>query len=108
MKTALIAKVTALSSTRNTVHYSGVPPIDGDGPYYSQKMSPASMLVIEENDSGFFLYRYSSDRKIVGDTWHKTIEEAKEQAKFEFGECVSKWKEVPSDIQDALELGSDL
>ncbi|MFO1187379.1 MAG: hypothetical protein U1E87_07995 [Alphaproteobacteria bacterium] len=38
-----------------------------------------------------FLYRIAKDREFAGDTWRETIEEAKEQAQFEYGDAVSEW-----------------
>lgn len=57
-----------------------------------QKQFPtASMLLIEENDDGVFLYRLSEAGNILGDTWHLTIEDAKHQAQYEFEGLVGDW-----------------
>ena len=49
-------------------------------------------LEIVQEDIGFFLFRYNQDG-FFGDTWHETLEEAKDQAKFEFGINQDWWLE---------------
>ena len=81
-------------------HYSGTPPEVTDNNNREQ-MPTASVLVIEDgSDGAFFLYRFSADGRFGGDTWHPNVEEAKEQAVFEFGELLSDWVSIPSDIKD--------
>jgi hypothetical protein len=48
-------------------------------------MPIAEALLIEVEADGVFLFRLSADGQFAGDTWHESVEEAKEQAKFEFG-----------------------
>lgn len=62
----------------------------------------ASVLLIEGSDSGVLLIRYASNGRFAGDTWHPTVDEAKEQAIYEFGKAVSVWKEVPTDVNDIV------
>jgi hypothetical protein len=53
-------------------------------------------LVIEsdENDTkGYFLYYHLDDNKAY-DTWHKTIEEAFDAAKQQYGIRRESWKEL--------------
>ena len=46
-----------------------------------------------DNDSGYYLFFcYESDQ--LSDTYHGTIEEAKEQAEFEYEGITSTWKET--------------
>lgn len=49
-------------------------------------------------DTGVYLYRYRVDGECVGDTWHPTIDQAKEQATFEYGDLLQEWQEIPSDV----------
>ena len=49
-------------------------------------------LEIVQEGNGFFLYRYNKDG-FFGDTWHETLNEAKDQAKFEFGIEPDWWLE---------------
>ena len=63
-----------------------------------------SVLLIEEKDDGIFLYEFRSDG-FIGDTWHRTVAEAKAQAKYDFGDGVSPWQEVPPEIADPVAFG---
>ena len=44
------------------------------------------VLVMEEPGVGFFLVRLDGDGHLAGDTWHRTLAEAREQAAFEYGD----------------------
>jgi hypothetical protein len=61
-----------------------------------------SALLIEADEPGAFLYRFTSNGALVGDTWHMTVAEAQEQTTYEYGELLSEWKPVPPDIQDPV------
>jgi hypothetical protein len=45
---------------------------------------------------GYFLQYRSSNGQYNGDTWHESLEDAIEQAKFQFGIEPGKWK-VPAE-----------
>jgi len=62
------------------------------------------LVAIEETPEGVFLFRFTADGQIVGDTWHRTIAEAQEQAHFEFPGLLSTWKSVPAG-QDLVAFG---
>jgi hypothetical protein len=70
------------------------------------QFAPAARLEIEPNggeSSSFFLIRYDSSGGFAGDTWHKTLEEAKSQAEWEFKIPPDAWTEVTvpdDDLQD--------
>jgi len=49
---------------------------------------------IEQASSGFFLFHYDDAGRCIADTWHATLTDAKEQAKFEFGIDDSGWIEI--------------
>jgi hypothetical protein len=64
----------------------------------------ADVLVLEVgtiDEQGVFLYGYSATGEFCGDTWHQSIEDAQNQAVYEFGDGVGEWEEVPSGIEDA-------
>jgi hypothetical protein len=65
-------------------------------------MARAAILSIEVEDDGVFLYRFAADGAFAGDTWHQTIEEAQEQATFEFGHAISDWVAIPPDEKDVV------
>jgi hypothetical protein len=67
-----------------------------------------NILVIEEKDDGFFyLYEFREDG-FVGDTWHRTEEDARAQATYRFGISISAWKEVPPEFVDPVSFGRAL
>ena len=68
-----------------------------DGPVLDSEFAPAAQVEIEQGESGFYLLRYDSGGEFAGDTWHETIEEAKEQAKYEY--------EIPFDAWESVEEG---
>jgi hypothetical protein len=67
-----------------------------------REMSLPSLLVIEQRSDGVFLYRYTLDQQCVGDTWHQSIDEAKDQATLEYREQVSAWHEIPPEVSDVI------
>jgi N-acetylmuramoyl-L-alanine amidase len=47
---------------------------------------------IEPADSAFYLFRFDAAGRMVADTWHRTEEEAKSQAKWEYEINDSDWR----------------
>ncbi len=86
----------------------------GAGLDEKQEMPPPRLLVIETDadkpETGALLYRLNGNGECVGDTWHESIDAAKEHASDEYGKAVLVWQEIPADIGiDALamaELGA--
>lgn len=72
--------------TRHTLGHLGP-----TGPEETGEFPPAAFVEIESDGSGFFLMRYDADGEFSGDTWHQSLEEAKEQAHFEFGITNTDW-----------------
>jgi hypothetical protein len=68
---------------------------DGE-PVPSTLMPLAHCVEIVEDEDGIYLYRYDMNGECVGDTWHMTLDEAKEQAEFEFSIGINDWREEPS------------
>lgn len=58
-----------------------------------------TFLIIEQTREGFFLHTLPKDG-FAGDTWHQTLEDAKHQATYEFGDSVERWEEVPAHVSD--------
>ena len=85
-------------------HFLGFPPglVAGEGP--REQLEPAKLLVVEERPDGVFLIRYGADGSFAGDTWHSSRQEAQEQASFEFGELLTEWKAVASEMSDPILL----
>lgn len=63
---------------------------------------PTVLLIRAGQDAGFLLYRYTQDGQFAGDTWHMTLDEAKDQADFEFGEGLGPWRSVPEEVADPV------
>ncbi|MBA3770700.1 MAG: hypothetical protein H0X08_09455 [Blastocatellia bacterium] len=56
-------------------------------------MGPSSGLAIcqYDNEDSFYLFGCDEDWNSVTDTWHATVEEAKEQAEFEYEGVAATW-----------------
>jgi hypothetical protein len=67
-----------------------------DGAVVAGEQLPVSVKVEigESRSGGVFLYHYDAVGRCIADTWHATLAEAKEQAKFEFGIEAGDWVEV--------------
>lgn len=85
-------------------HYRGLPPELTGGVDLREDMPAAQVVVIEEKKSGIFLYRLDANGADCGDTWHLSVEEAKHQARFEYGDALSTWRVMPDDVADAREF----
>ena len=62
------------------------------------------VLLIEKDkyDTGGVFLHHHENGGAVWDTWHQTIDDAKEQATFEFGLAGEAWLEVPETIIDPI------
>jgi transposase len=69
------------------------------------RMQQPCFLVIQENKDGIFLYRYDAKGECIGDTWHLNIEDAKNQARHEYGNAVQEWEAVKPEADDVVSLG---
>jgi hypothetical protein len=89
----------------NTLHFQGVPSEVYGGVETRTPLDTPVLLVIEVKTDGVFLFRFSAEGSCVGDTWNKSVDEAKGQAKFEFNELTSVWKVVPEQTDDVFSFG---
>ena len=88
-------------------HYDGLPKSINSAGQRSD-LSRAALLIAEPNaQSGFLLLRYSADGDFGGDTWHKDLDAAKQQAAFEYGGIVD-WRSVESTTLDTHALAMEL
>ena len=79
-----------------TRHAVGLP----DGP---QALLPfAELLVIETSRDGVYLFRYTADGEFCGDSWHQSIEDAKDQAEYEYERALGQWYDVPTRAEDPI------
>ena len=61
------------------------------------------VLVINKLEESFFLNRYTSDGQYSGDTWHKSLNEAQQQAKYEYDLDLDEWENMETEYdQNAI------
>ena len=94
----LTAKIRGAILRPKVTHYRGLPQDLGGGLH--KKMGVAASVTIEEKADGVFLYRLAADGQIVGDTWHMSIEEAQQQACYEFGDLLDNWQTESKQEED--------
>lgn len=102
MRIRLFAFIEQSENSSPSRHFYGLPPELTDGQDNRQRLPNPGILTIEETGEGIFLTRIGIDGSFGGDTWHISIEEAKQQAVYEYGALLSEWKQVPSDITDIV------
>jgi hypothetical protein len=92
----LVALIGVMTHERRAAHTTGFP-LD------PEKMLPVAdvVLIVPDADGSAMLFRYTAHGDFGGDTWHTTVAEAREQAKFEYDEALEPWIDVPTDIKDA-------
>ena len=100
----LVARIVGHHSEPRVKHYEGLPPDLNKGEDERRLLAHAAVLLIETNPSGIFLVRLTAEGEQVGDTWHETIEFAKEQADYEFAK-LSPWTSVPAEVEDVVAFG---
>src|SRR5437868_12527683 len=105
MAIRLTARVTGQLSEPRVKHFHGLPPELTHGKDQRQELPWPELLLIESKPDGIFLFRFMRDGRVVGDTWHSTVEEAKEQASFEFENVLSEWRAVPDAVEDVVAFG---
>ena len=103
--TRLLARLIGPMPKAKVKHYQGLPPRLTDEKETRIEMESPSLILIEQKPDGVFLYRYMADGRVVGDTWHTTVDEAKAQASYEYGGVISPWRIVPPDIVDVTAFG---
>jgi hypothetical protein len=74
----------------------------GNHPLIPEEMlPPADVIVLVANeDPGAMLFRYTAYGEFGGDTWHPSVDEAQEQAIYEYGDALLEWIEVGDDVAD--------
>jgi hypothetical protein len=83
-------------------HFIGSPP-GAAGRDDRERLAWPRVVIIETNpDGSFALNRFSADGTFSGDTWHATLDEAKDQASYEYEDALSEWLEVPVGVTDAV------
>ena len=91
-----LALVGPLTGERRVTQTQGFP-IDAD----KMLPTPDVILLIAGSDPGAMLFRYTVAGEFGGDTWHPTLENAREQVDYEYEDSVGEWVHVPPDVDDA-------
>jgi hypothetical protein len=68
--------------------------IENDMPVPGTPLPGPTYVEIVGADGAFYLFRYNDAGEFGGDTWHQSIEEAQDQAKFEYEIEASDWSTV--------------
>lgn len=92
MRSLLRIRATVTGSTGKTRHSIGAL-VDGV-PIPVKDLAVPKWVEIAEEDGAFYLLHLDSDGNCFADTWHQTLEEAKQQATFEFGITTDEWTDV--------------
>jgi hypothetical protein len=101
----MFARLTDLPSVAKVRHLQGLPPeVTGRRDERRELPSPA-FLLLEERADGIFLFRHDAQGRCVGDTWHMSVQDAKDQALFEYPGVSLDWREVPTDVADPVQFG---
>ena len=62
-------------------------------------MPPASGLAVcrYEKDTGFYLFYCDGAWRVLTDTWHESVEDARNQAEFEYEGVSDAWKAIETE-----------
>lgn len=82
-------------------NFVGLPPMEPGEPDTRGRLPIPLIIAVLTKPDGIFLERFDETGADAGDSWHQSIEEAKEQAREEYGESIGVWMPVP-DSEDNL------
>lgn len=95
-RTRSLALVGPLAGQRRVTQTAGFP-IDP-----SQMLpAPDVILLVAGADPGAMLFRYTAHGEFGGDTWHASVDSAREQAAYEYDDALGEWVGVPEEVEDA-------
>ncbi len=66
----------------------------------AQLPAPAKIEIDAVRSGGVYLYHHDAAGRCIADTWHANLDEAKEQARFEFEIEAADWIEVANDARE--------
>lgn len=99
-RTRLLSLIGAMTRERRAIH-------TGNFPLGPEQMLPLAdvVILVADTDPGAMLYRYTAHGEFGGDTWHPSVDDAQEQAIYEYGDALLQWINVPEDVADAHAYG---
>jgi len=80
------------SVTDAAKHYVGQ--VDEHGAITKRELPAPAYVEIVQRPEGFYLLRFNDAGGILSDTWHPSLDDAKEQAVFEFTIADEDWMPV--------------
>lgn len=89
-------------------NFVGLPPMAPEEPDTRRPFPTPLIIVVSTRPDGVFLERFDETGADAGDSWHQSIEEAKEQARGEYGESIGVWTPVPDSEEDPVAFGLQL
>jgi hypothetical protein len=102
----LYALVRAQALEPRVPHSIGFPR-DADPEADQTSLPWPDVVVIDEVSIGnVFLYRLTDRGDMAGDTWHQSVEDAVEQAAFEYGSLIGTWSTIPEGVDDGLDFAT--
>jgi hypothetical protein len=95
-RTRSLALIGPIEGKRRVTQTAGFP-ID------PAKMLPAPdvILLVADSDPGAMLFRYTAHGDFGGDTWHPSIDDAREHAIYDYSDALGDWVDVPAGVDDA-------
>lgn len=95
-RTRCLSLVGPLEGRRRVTHTAGYP-ID------PSKLPPAPdvILLIADPERGAMLFRYTAHGALAGDTWHASVDDAREHAIYDYSDALGDWVDVPEEVEDA-------
>ncbi|MBI1877522.1 MAG: hypothetical protein HYR94_04705 [Chloroflexi bacterium] len=102
MNARLFALVEQMNRAPQIEHWQGLPPELTGGQDYREKLPRPRVFVIEEKSEGVFLFRFAADGSFGGDTWHMSIDDAKNQAAYEYGDMLGRWEQIPPEVTNVV------
>ncbi|MBI3967679.1 MAG: hypothetical protein HY329_18735 [Chloroflexi bacterium] len=82
-------------------HFVALAPGRSDSPERRRRLRQPLVVVLEERSDGVYLGRFASDQENVGDTWHRSVAAARNQAAYEYPDRFGDWQEIPADVADS-------
>jgi hypothetical protein len=86
-------------------NFVGLPPMETGEPDTRRRLPIPLIILITTKPDGIFLERFDEAGTEAGDSWHQSLEEAKEQARAEYDESIGVWTPVPDSEEDPVRFG---
>ena len=95
-KTRMVALVGPLNGERHAVHTM-------NHPMNPDEMLPVPdvVLLVSEDDRSAMVFRYTAYGEFGGDTYHPSVEDAKDETEAEYADALLEWEDVADDVGDA-------